>query len=280
MNITYLELQQRIPSLATYDSEGKEIDRYAKFLKIAEKWFITNITGQVLFDVIDTSTTDSVGKNFCKDIICYKGYTDAIPFLDVIETGSGFSVTNNQNLAPASRERVNALKNGLLDMLTQSIENFIEFLEKEEMYHDEWKGTKTYSILTDTFIHTLTDFNYYAKFEGNRLDFIKSKPTMLHVINLKIAKLITAELCNEIIEQLRDDELSIDNRNIIENIKYAYANFVIGNNSDASSYLLEVQNFLILNVDKYPLFKNSNIYANYLKNLSNNTTTEGILVTF
>ena len=59
---------------------------------------------------------------------------ESIPSLDLILTDSGFAVVSNQNLAPASRERVSALLNSLRrqasdarDLLLPPIELVCEF---------------------------------------------------------------------------------------------------------------------------------------------------------
>ncbi len=265
MTITYEQLKERIPALAVYDSDGNEIDRYKTFLEKAENWLINNITDKALFTAINAST-DTEAKNHCINIICYKGYIDAMPFLDLIDSGSGFSVTNNQNLAPASKERVSALKAAMIEMLTTSIEDFIIFLEKTAAYHDEWKSSNTYSILTETFIHTLTEFIRYAPFTGSRLDFIKALPAMKNAMQLKIAPIISKEFVEEIIEQLRDDDLTEANKKIIENLKFAYSNYVINEINVADMYIVKVQNYMIDNIDNYQVFKASKIYTQYLAN--------------
>lgn len=49
-------------------------------------------------------------KDAAEAFVCYSASYEAIPALDLIATPNGFAVVNNQNLAPASKERVAALR--------------------------------------------------------------------------------------------------------------------------------------------------------------------------
>ena len=66
MDITYEELRQRIPTLASYTGEAEvaPMDRYKTFLDQAENWVITKITGQPLFDAIVASLVEKA-KKYC-----------------------------------------------------------------------------------------------------------------------------------------------------------------------------------------------------------------------
>ena len=49
-------------------------------------------------------------KDAAEAFVCYSAAYEAIPALDLIATPNGFAVVSNQNLAPASKERVAALR--------------------------------------------------------------------------------------------------------------------------------------------------------------------------
>lgn len=48
-----------------------------------------------------------------KDYAIFEGVRTALPHVDLVVTPTGFGVVSNQNLAPASRERVNAVRESL-----------------------------------------------------------------------------------------------------------------------------------------------------------------------
>ena len=276
MEITYQQLQERIPTLVGYSAENDEINRYLIFLKQAQKWLKKNITGLPLFAAIEASSDADV-KELCVDIICYRGYLDAIPFDDLIQTGSGFAVSNNANLAPASKDRVASLKSGIVNMFTQCVDDLIAYLEVTTSFHTDWKKSKTYSLLNDTLISTITEFNKYANFKGNRLDFIAAHPIMIDAIKLHLAQYISQEYCTELIGQLNEDNVTDSNKPIIEEVKLAYANFVVGEREKAINYANRVRAFMIEHINDFPTFAQSSIYVAYTTRMANASENEATL---
>jgi len=257
-------LRKHIPTIIAGDEEsGDQFSKYLTYLHSAEKYLRRELIGSALYDLLDEPNVDLV--EHCAAVVAHKAYLEAIPFLDLIETGSGFAVTSNQNLTPASTARVASLIKATEVRLSECIEDLLEFLEENGDYHDEWKPSKTYSLLSDSYIHSLREFRNYAPFEGTRLDFIKHRPLILKARLLDIESVISKELSGEIIEQLRDDDLSVSNGKIIEDLRYALANFSIGANVIADSFIARVKAELIANVDSYPAFKESKIYQDYIK---------------
>lgn len=251
-------LKGLIPTVATSD-----FNRYDRHMALAEEWVARELTGTALIEALDTDE-DEVLIAKLQDVVAHKGYLTAIPFLDLVETENGFAVASNTNLAPASTARVNALKDGLNDALTDRIESLLQYLEVSESYHTVWKTSKAYTLVYDSYIFNLTDFRRFAPFAGNRLAFIAAKPTMQLAIHLNIEPVISPELSEEIIEQLRDDDLNADNANIIDNLRYAYAYFTIGDEKIGTSFLNRVRKTIMKDVDLYPAFKASDVYAQFL----------------
>lgn len=245
---------------------NQEYEKYEGEVKDANRWFRREIVGDALYAIISEEPQDAEESwhkllDLSEAIVARKAYLEGIPSYDLTETSGGFVITRNDNQAPASPERVKALMESISRRLTDSIEDLLEFLESETDYHDAWKGSPTYSLLTDTYIHSLRDFRKYAAFPGSRLDFMAARPAMLSVIKLRIEPVISADLSDEIIEQLRDGDLSENNLLIIENLKFAFANFVAGEVDNAQSYILKVRKYLYNHAADFPAFENSELYT-------------------
>jgi len=275
-----------IPTIADDD-----LSKFDAYLVDARRWLKREITGPDLYDLLETilvaelpaEPTDEQRAAFAQDadllalaeaIVAYKAYYEAIPFVDLIGTSSGFAVTNSQTHAPASKERVAALRLATLKWIGESIENLLEFLEEHPDYHDEWKGSPAYTLLSDTFILTVREFRKYAQFDGSRLEWIKLHPEMMNAMRLKIGSRISPELSDQILEQLRDGDLTDKNKAILENLRFAFANFTIGNNDLAESYLVRVRNVIMKKPDDYPAFRDSDLYATILANTVAKNKTE------
>jgi hypothetical protein len=243
---------------------GKDFSKYEPFVVEAREWLKKEITGSALFDALEAEGNETL-KGYCERIVSNKAYLVGLPFFDLVETEAGFAVMRTDTKAPASRERVEALRAGVESWLSDSIERCLEYLEETMAYHEDWKGSPVYSLLSDTYIHTLRMFRRFAPFEGNQLAFVAAKPKMLSVIRLKIEPVISPELSDQIIEQLRDNEI-IDTKNeaILPNLRFAFANYVAGNDDDGRSYLMKVKKVINRTPDDYPAYRDSDLYATIL----------------
>ncbi len=261
VNSIYI-LKKYIPTIV-----AGEFDKYSTYMGYANAWIRRELLGADLYDVIkDLSSSDETPTHLdlvlrAEAVVALKGYIDCIPFLDLIQTESGFGVVRTDKVAPASPERVKALIAGTQQKLSDAIEELIDYLEEETDYHEDWKGSPSFTLLSDTYIQTLREFRRYAAFEGNRLDFVRFKPKLLEAINLRICPIISEDLSDQIIEQLRDDDLTDNNKVILENLRYAMALFSIGEEKAATSYLMRVRKVIIGTPDNYPAFKASSLYA-------------------
>jgi len=243
---------------------NSEYEKYQAEVLDANRWLRNEVIGAELFDsveagdyfeYIDLLTTH------CESVVARKAYLEGIPSFDLTETSAGFVVTRNDNQAPASPERVKKLQESISHRLTDAIESLLQFLEEHSDFHALWKGSPTYALLTDTYIHTLTDFRRYAPWPGSRIEWIAAKPSMLNVIKLKIEPVISTELSECIIEQLRDDDLDEANTSIIQNLKFGFANFCVGDDNAGNSYLYKVRKKLMANPSGFPTWENSELYT-------------------
>lgn len=241
---------------------NSEFEKYEAEVIDANRWLKSEILGKELYEFTEESTfDDDILKQHCEAVVARKAYLEGIPGFDLVETSAGFVVARNENQVPASPERVKKLQESMAHRLTESIENLLQYLEETTDYHNDWKGSPTYALLTDIYIHTLTEFRRYAQWSASRIEWIASKPMMLNVIRLIIEPVISQELSEEIIEELRDDDLSESNETIISDLKSAFANFVVGEKEAGTSYLYRIRKKLMASPSDYPAWENSELYT-------------------
>ncbi len=244
---------------------NSEYCKYEAEVADANHWIRKEILGSMLFDAITGEDfSDHELYYLCEAVVSRKAYLEGIPSFDLAETASGFVVSRNEQQTPASAERVQKLRDSLAQRLTDSVETLLQYLEEHSGYHDQWKGSPVYAVLTDTYIHTLTDFRRYAPFAGSRLDYLAAKPFMLNAIRLKIEPVISPELSGQIIEQLKDDDLSESNLRILEDLKSAFAHYVIGETETGNTYLYRVRKRLHADPRDYPAWESSEVYTAFL----------------
>jgi hypothetical protein len=256
-------LKKHIPTIV-----AGEFSKYSQYISDANTWVKRELLGSALFATIKDLSSDSEVPSEHHElvirteaIVATKAFIAAIPMLDLIETESGFGVVRTDKIAPASPERVKALIAGTQSKLSDAIEELLDYLEETTAYHEDWKGSPAFTLISNTYIQTLREFRRYAAFEGNRLDFVKFKPKLLEAINLRICPVISTELSDQIIEQLRDDDMTTANTAILENLRYAMSLFATGEEKTATSYLMRVRKVIMTTPDDYLAFKNSSLYA-------------------
>ncbi len=250
---TFNTFTQFIPSFI--DEKGfPELEQY---LKEASLWIQAQLTGVTTFEASSTYT-DLL--HHCQAVEAYKGFLSAIPQQDLLLTNAGFAVTSNQHQAPASKERVAALIASTAKQLDEAIDNLLDYLQASTFLHDDWKGSQVFANLSDTYILGCRLFKQYGAYTGGAMDFFTLKPKMHQVIALDIEPIISAALSDQIIEQLRDDDLTAPNKAILKPLRLAFAAFVLDNRPTGERLMAQVRSILMRSPEDYPSFMDSSIY--------------------
>ena len=112
----------------TVTGETPIFDKLSPFLEATEKWLIETFTSDRTFSTICGYAEDNPTKVLARQIVCYEAFRRALPHLDVILTPNGFGIVNNQNIVPASKERINRLLDTLLENRDAALLQFIPLL--------------------------------------------------------------------------------------------------------------------------------------------------------
>jgi len=248
------------------------------YVDSAELWLKTHILGKNLYDsiiaTIESSTgpgTDEVLLNFCLNVIANHAYWDAIPFLDVVHTNQGFAVISANNKVPASKERVERLRSQCLVRRDNEVENLIDYLEQTTAYHNDWKGSPAYSILSDCLIQTARELEIYAEWTGTRKDFLKLRPKLIQeTINL-LEPVFSKDYIEELIEKQRDDDLNGDDLRVSILLKQSLGCIVSGNRDIAEKIVSDALRYIDENPDSFPTYFDSSEYSARSEFYSNST---------
>jgi len=130
------QLRRLIPHvLATVEGEATLLEKLAPFLETSEEWAIQNFVPDDLFETIaatpeaaetasDSAAIEALRKPLEK-VIASHAFMNAIPSLDLVLTPNGFGIVSNQNIAPASRERVERLRDSLEAERDRNLEHLL-----------------------------------------------------------------------------------------------------------------------------------------------------------
>ena len=138
------QLHMLIPNvLATVEGEPTLIEKLYPYLETAEQWAIDTFVPEAIFDEI--AETDSFGPDErfrfpLEKLVACHAYMTAIPSLDLVLTPNGFGIVSNQNVVPASRERVDALINSLESQRDAAIEALIIRLSSRTDWQQSEQG--------------------------------------------------------------------------------------------------------------------------------------------
>lgn len=111
---TNTELLSYIPNVfAAVDGEEPLFEKVNKYLAVSEVWLNANIADHATFSELLRDGKDDV-VDMLKRIVAIEAFYRAVPSLDLVLTPNGFGVVSNQNIAPASKERVANLRAGLM----------------------------------------------------------------------------------------------------------------------------------------------------------------------
>jgi len=138
------QLRLLIPNvLATVEGEPTLIEKLYPYLETAEQWAIDTFVPEAIFNEI--AEADSFGPNErfrypLEKLVACHAYMTAIPSLDLVLTPNGFGIVSNQNVVPASRERVDALITSLESQRDAAIEALILRLSSRDDWRQSTQG--------------------------------------------------------------------------------------------------------------------------------------------
>lgn len=172
----------------------------------------------------------------CQRTISLSAFLSSIPELDVVLTDAGFGVVSNQDLAPASKERVQALTASLQRRLDESKDRIVTFLMKSDTYAD-WRGTEEFARLSDGLILTFAEFRDVAVFNPRTAElypkswseFLRLNASLNVALMTDVASYISKEYAEELLEKIRDcEEIIPAEAAVLHLIKIAVAAIALG----------------------------------------------------
>ncbi len=132
------DLRLYIPNqVCAVKGEQTLYDKITRWLDTAEQWLSDNITSAPTLNRIAEYSDGHPLLRACRAAVAHRALADAIPSLDLVQTVNGFAVVSNQNLAPASRDRVDRLIAALRSQCDSAISAIIPLLAEAHA----WRGS-------------------------------------------------------------------------------------------------------------------------------------------
>jgi len=232
-------IDQIIVVVPTLDSEVEFAD-LESYVESAEAWLKNDILGTALYTTLNAdqvANADAVA--ICRRVISLAAYYEVIPFLDLVHTPTGFGVVSNNNVAPASKDRVAALREQVANRRDKETEALMEYLELTTTYHTEWKASDAYSLAWDLLIPTATIFNKYFDIDKSRRTYVKMMSVIRKIQELHITQAISQDYLDELIEKIKDDDLGTADEAILANLRKAVVFLSLADGIDTLSVVID-----------------------------------------
>lgn len=130
-------LQKYVPNtLKAVAGERSLFDKIAYHLQQSETWLSqTFLSSKVLEKLIGEGDSSPL-LHHCRMAVAADAMLHAVPQLDLILTPNGFGIVNNQNIVPASKERVDRLLAGLEKLRDDALTIILSMLPAAHQWTD------------------------------------------------------------------------------------------------------------------------------------------------
>lgn len=196
------DLRRYIPNqVVAVKGEASLFDKIAYWLDTAEQWIFATFCPASVVDAILADNPHSPIRNPLAAIAAHQALADAIPSLDFVQTVNGFAVVSNQNLAPASRDRVDRLIAAHRSQRATAISALIPLLATIP----EWRDTPQCGYFRSTLFPTPAHIRPLASGAATWERYEEMHPAIAAAEDRLAAEYISPEL----MQRLRDEALGL-----------------------------------------------------------------------
>lgn len=181
--------------------EASLFDKIAHWLDTAEQWIFATFCPASVIDAILADKSLSALHATLAAVAAHRALADATPSLDLVQTVNGFAVVSNQNLAPASRDRVDRLIAAHRSQCDTAISALIPLLAAVP----EWRDTPPCDFFRATLFTTPAHIRPLASGVATWERYEELHPAIAAAENRLAAEYISPEL----MQRLRDEALGL-----------------------------------------------------------------------
>ncbi len=199
-----------------------------------------------------------------KALICMQAFANAIRRNDLILTPTGFGIVNTDKVAPASRERVNAL----VEELTQHIYDTYDALIDDLVGVEDWYESSVAEQCIPTVFYHIGDYKKYASAE-HATYFVRTDPKV-RAANYFLIQHVGKDFHEELLTAIRTNDVTVDQAKVIDMMRRFIGGKLTDNRYAVRAAYDELINTLDTNLDTYPTYANSEAYQlNHFEHYAN-----------
>jgi hypothetical protein len=200
--------------------------------------------------------------------------------LNVSIGNSGIAVVLNANLTPASKQRTDDLKADLEKAAYDALESLLEYLEENLNDFPLWEASDAYVYQYEYLITSARKFDELLRINRSRLTYLNWRPTMADVEFLELHPVVSKELCEELKEEIKINDVSEANLVVLPLLQKALAYLTACLELDGKyenrgrQYLMEAKRIMDTTPDNYPTYAASTAYVSTVTSYAKYENTE------
>ena len=229
-------------------------EKMQSYLEQAEVEAASGCLGKEIYESLDTYED---AKNKFMDVVSLAAFYNAVPFIDLVLTPTGFGVVSNSNVVPASRERVAALREATIIQRDTAIDLLISILFAT---CKPWKESELGKVITNTFIWSAEYLRYSGGFPtATRTKLKELRPTISQAEGL-IRDKISQGYLDELFQGRRDGTLKSQDVMIYTQAQLAIIYYCRAEMDAFDRHMRFIENTLDNSLDMYPTYAGSKEY--------------------
>lgn len=240
-------LDRFIPNvLVAVKGEKSLFDKLDMHLLVAEAWLKDTFTSETTFSTIAGYSDDNVIKHIAAQAVVSEAFRKAVPSLDLVLTPNGFGIVSNNNVVPASKERIARL----MQSLEKTRDDALELLIPKLSGASKW----TSSTQCDWFRSTLfQDLSVVAEMGITEHRWEKYIELRNQIIGIEES--LAEEFFSR--KQMYEWRINGDKTDpVLPLVKVEIVNILKGNPIRMKN-MMDCVNYIRNNPDQYPVWHNS-----------------------
>nr|DAY94273.1 MAG TPA: hypothetical protein [Caudoviricetes sp.] len=241
------------------DVTGKIYNKMSVYLSDAEEWIKGTLLGTPLYEKIGDFPASQLKQ--AELIVSLRAFIEAIPFLDLVLTPTGFGIVSTNAIAPASKERVDRLQQKAQNVLDDAVDSFLFSLNSSEL-RLVWMKGETFEALTSSLIWYAEELRQYAGMKDLHRSGLLELRTKITAAEMLISDYISDEYLKELIQSLRKNSIE---RGTDDDLMVSFLRRVIGlelqgDHLTAVNMLERIVNSMEMRLPDFKIYAGSQVY--------------------
>lgn len=256
--ITKEVFELNCPAAKTPERNTSVYNRMVPFFRKAYQMLIDRVFGD---GFEDKAATDAL-KTYVITYVCCDAFCEAIPSLDIVLTGTGFGIVSTNDTAPASQQRVKALRDDMQWKAQMSLSTVISRLAMTDGWGETGTARNVISVL-----YYSPDF--VVKYGGNDasipdIDKWRAAVAYRYTPEMKLRMELSEEYYNKLLEKLRTNAMGEADRilfNRCMEFESSCINAFVRGTVCPDIRVYGIRDYMERYIDSFPDYKNSTLYS-------------------